>query len=216
MKKTQILIDLSILKTPYCGLGQIACNYCAYYKAHLTGEESVEYTFLVPKAFFGVAGPHAKYIESKHIYRILKCLLPYFDVWHAIHQLSHYSPWNARTKYLLAIHDFNYMYEKTGSKIQKYQRKIQHKVDRANRIVCISHFAKSETERFVDLKGKQVDVIYNGIQCLDEHKALKPVFSDENHPFFFTIGEVKEKKNFAVLLDMMKHFPEYELYIAGN
>lgn len=34
--------------------------------------------------------------------------------------------------------------------------------------------------------------------------------------FFFTIGQIRRKKNFHLLVDVMRHFPEYDLYICGD
>ncbi|MDR1762307.1 MAG: glycosyltransferase, partial [Bacteroidales bacterium] len=66
-------------------------------------------------------------------------------------------------------------------------------------------------------RGKQIEVIYNGVEFLDAQKAQRPATCVENDkPFFFTIGLVREKKNFHTLLDCMKLFPEKQLYIAGE
>ncbi|WP_321335216.1 glycosyltransferase [uncultured Bacteroides sp.] len=37
-----------------------------------------------------------------------------------------------------------------------------------------------------------------------------------NRPFFFSLGQVRKKKNFHILVDVMKNFPEYDLYISGQ
>ncbi|MGM9782327.1 MAG: glycosyltransferase, partial [Paludibacteraceae bacterium] len=113
-------------------------------------------------------------------------------------------------------HDFNFVYEKRGRTITKYLRKIQRKVDAADKIVCISQFAKHETEKFMHLHGAPIDVVYNGIERIDLQPDSVPTQVDAERPFLFTIGEVKEKKNFHVLLDMMRYLPQYQLYIAGN
>ena len=211
----KILIDLSILKTPNCGLGQVALNYGRFFKDYYAAQPELDIYLLVPKQYIGAFGNNVKYIRARKIYRLMPWLTGIrFDVWHAIHQLSRFRPFCKH--YILTIHDFNFVYEKSDSprKVKSYLAKIQHKVDRADRIVAISQFAKSETERYVKLNGKSVEVVYNGIERIDLHKAGKP--KSVREPFFFTIGEVKEKKNFHVLLDMMRLMPDYHLYIAGN
>ena len=216
MKKKRILVDLSILKNVNCGLGQIALNYGNFYKNEFIPSLLFDVYLLVPKKFIGQFGSNVKYIESAWWYKFFPCLLPKMTVWHAIHQRSHFSPFWKSTKYLLTIHDFNFAYEKTGKKRDKYLSDIQKNINRADKITCISHFAKADTERLADTKGKSIDVIYNGVEHLDQDLAQKPSFVQNEKPFFFTIGEVKEKKNFHTLIDLMKLFPEKMLYIAGN
>ena len=210
-----ILIDLSILKNVNCGLGQVALNYGYYFRDAYEPCADEQIYLLVPKNFVGQFGHAVKYVVARKIYRLFPWLIGRrFDVWHAIHQLSRYTPFCR--KYVLTIHDFNFVYEKQGHKIDKYLRKIQRKVDAADKIVCISQFAKRETEKFVQLHGKSIYVVYNGIERIDLQPDSRPSQVDATQPFVFTIGEVKEKKNFHVLLDMMSHLPQYQLYIAGK
>ena len=52
-----ILIDLSILRHPYCGLGQIALNYGRWYARHAQGlEPGTAVTLLVPRSHIGAFG----------------------------------------------------------------------------------------------------------------------------------------------------------------
>ena len=210
-----ILIDLSILKNVNCGLGQVALNYGYYFRDVYQPVANEQIYLLVPKHFVGQFGHAVKYVVARKIYRLFPWLIGQrFDVWHAIHQLSRYKPYCR--KYVLTIHDFNFVYEKRGRTITKYLRKIQRKVDAADKIVCISQFAKHETEKFMHLHGAPIDVVYNGIERIDLQPDSVPTQVDAERPFLFTIGEVKEKKNFHVLLDMMRYLPQYQLYIAGN
>ena len=209
----RILIDLSILKNVHCGLGQVALNYGYFFRDNYVPQAGEQVYLLVPKSFVGAFGDKVRYIQARKIYRIMPWLIGIrFDVWHAIHQLSRYRPFAKH--YVLTIHDFNFIYEKTGPKTQKYLRMVQHKVDKAERVLAISEFAKKETERYMRLDGKRVEVIYNGIERID----LKPeeALPDVQQPYLFSIGEIKEKKNFHVLLEMMARLPKLQLYIAGK
>lgn len=215
MNKTlNILIDLSILKNVNCGLGQVALNYGYFFRDNYLPKDNEQIYLLVPANFVGKFGDKVKYIACKKIYRIFPFLMfKHFDVWHAIHQLSRYQPF--AKKYILTIHDFNFVYEKLGRKVTKYLKKIQKKVNRADQIVCISNFAKEETEKFMQLAGKSISVVYNGIERIDLQPQTKPQ-TTICEPFFFSIGEVKEKKNFHVILNMMAQMPQYHYYLAGK
>lgn len=208
-----VLIDLSVLKNINCGLGQVAYNYGKYLKDHPIQDFTV--SLLLPKEYFGAFGNHVKYIESKKIYRRHPRFLPPIDLWHSIHQLSSFQPPHSVFN-LLTIHDLNFVYEKQGKKVEKYMKKILKEIKYANKITVISQFTKNDIHRIIrdDL---DIEVIYNGVEQLTPKDELHPTFAiDETKPFLFTIGEIKPKKNFHVLLDAMKLMPEYNLYLAGN
>lgn len=208
----RILIDLSILKNIHCGLGQVALNYGYFFRDEYEPVSGEEIYLLVPKLYVGAFGDKVHYIAARKIYRIMPWLIgKRFDVWHAIHQLSRYKPFAAH--YILTIHDFNFVYEKQGSKVDDYLRKIQAKADRADAITAISEFARQETRHYLHT-DKPISVIYNGIERIECQPQQMP--ANIKQPYLFSIGELKPKKNFHVLIDIMRHLPEYELYIAGN
>lgn len=208
----RILIDLSILKNIHCGLGQVALNYGYFFRDVYQPKAGEEIYLLVPKAYVGAFGDKVRYIPARKIYRIMPWLMGIrFDVWHAIHQLSRYQPFARR--YVLTIHDFNFVYEKQGAKVEAYLKKIQAKVNRADVIAAISEFAKEETLRYMHT-DKPIHVVYNGIERIDTAPEQAP--QQIQQPYLFSIGEIKPKKNFHVLVDMMRHLPDLQLYVAGN
>lgn len=208
----RILIDLSILKNIHCGLGQVALNYGYFFRDVYQPKAGEEIYLLVPKAYVGAFGDKVRYIRARKIYRIMPWLMGIrFDVWHAIHQLSRYQPFARH--YVLTIHDFNFVYEKQGAKVDSYLKKIQAKVNRADVIAAISEFAKEETLRYMHT-DKPIQVIYNGIERIDAAPEQAP--QQIQQPYLFSIGEIKPKKNFHVLVDMMRQLPDLQLYVAGN
>ncbi|RNC64272.1 glycosyltransferase family 1 protein [Proteiniphilum sp. X52] len=215
--KKRLLVDLSSLKNLYSGLGQIALSYGYYFKDNYHAHTSLyELTLLVPKRYIGAFGNKMKYISSTNWFRkYCPYTFPKFDIWHSIHQLSRFGPFHSSTKLILTIHDLNYLYERTGNSKIRRHRRLQKKIDRADEIVCISEFTKREVERELQLHDKECKVIYNKVQLLDERMASRPAF-DVIQPFFFTLGIIKRKKNFHVLLDLMKLIPEKHLYIIGS
>ncbi|HPH62569.1 MAG: glycosyltransferase family 4 protein [Paludibacteraceae bacterium] len=210
----RVLIDLSILKHINCGLGQVAYNYGCYFGSETPSD--LDIYLLLPRQYFGAFGDKVHYVESKKIYRILPFLLPKYDLWHSIHQLSHYRPGYSGTLNLLTIHDLNFIHEKTGEKVLKYLKKLEKKVKRADKITSISNYAKKDILQNMNLE-KEIEVIYNGVEKMSPVGEQKPSFAvDDQKPFLFSIGQIKAKKNFHVLLDAMKRMPEYNLYIAGQ
>lgn len=214
--KKRLLVDLSSLKNIYSGLGQIALSYGNYFKENYKSDSfPYDLTLLVPRKYFGKFGNEVHYISSSNILRKNKLLpFPKYELWHSIHQLSRYRPAYEDTKYILTIHDLNFLYEKTANSRRRRFKKIQNKVDRANEIVCISHFTKKEVEKNLSLNGKECKVIYNRVPLINNDLAVKPGFQIFG-PFFFTLGVINPKKNFHVLLDLMKLMPDRHLYITG-
>jgi glycosyltransferase involved in cell wall biosynthesis len=213
----KILVDLSSLNNIYCGFGQIALAYGNYFKENYKRKDTgYSLTLLMPKAMFGMFGNEVCYVSSSSwLKKHCRYLFPTFDIWHATHQLSRFKPAYSRTKFILTIHDLNYLYETTGKKYKRNQRRLQRKVRRADEIICISEFTKQETLKNLNVDGKTCKVIYNGVKNLIGKPMAKPA-AEIKKPFFLTIGTVLRKKNFHVLLDMMKLMPDRNLYIAGE
>ena len=213
-KPTQrVLIDLSVLRNYNCGLGQVAYNYGMYFKEH--PNRNLNIYLLVPKQYIGAFGYSVKYITSRKIYRSMPWLMPKFDVWHSIHQLNSFPPPKSVLN-LLTIHDLNFVYEKQGRKVNKYMKKILQEIRRANKITAISQYTKNDILRLIH-NGLDIDVIYNGVEKLYAKDEIVPQYPvDTTKPFLFSIGEIKPKKNFHVLLDAMKLMPEYNFYLAGK
>lgn len=213
----KILIDLSILRHPWCGLGQIAMSYGQWYAAHPeTIVEGCEVTLLVPKAFVGAFGDKVDYLEARDIYRLLPCLMPRYDLWHSIHQMSPFRPSSRSTRRIVTIHDVNFIYEKRGTKRQKYTHRLQRECDSADEICFISRFAQKDTAKHIDIGGKPQHVIYNGVATLTEGTQEPVAQASDGTPFMLSIGVLKAKKNLHTLLPMMDLMPGFRLIIAGD
>jgi len=214
MKK--VLIDLSVLKHINCGLGQIAYNYARYWSENAKNLD-FEITFLLPKKYVGAFGDDVSYLTPSWIYDLSKLFLPKFDVWHSIHQMSRFRPAMLNhTKNLLTVHDINFIYEKKGRSFKRYCNKFIKRFSRADRIVFISNFTKNDVLSHFSIQ-KPYEIIYNGVEFGDPGSERKPQlpFADESR-FLFSIGQIRQKKNFHVLLDAMKLLPQYNLILAGE
>lgn len=204
----KILIDLNKLSNLNCGLGQVALNFG---KALAETNTDIELHFLLPKKY-------VNFFNNKQIYYhtnsdIKKYLKKNkFDLWHSIHQDPDILP-NDNTPLLLTIHDLNFLEEKGELKAQKRLKKIQTIVNKAVHISFISQYTKQVCLNNLIINENNTSVIYNGVNCA---KPEKYEFNDLINNFFFTIGVLKPKKNFHVLIPLMKHFPDYKLIIAGT
>ena len=216
---TKLLIDLSMLRHPHCGLGQVALNYgrwAPYILSQLSAHiPDLQLTLLVPRSHLGSFGSQVSYVEAKPLLRSFPVLFPQYDLWHSIHQLSPFRPTHT-TPRLLTIHDLNFLYEKHGAKQQRYLRRLQRECDSASTVCFISQFARSTALQHLKLDGKELHTVYNGVEQTTAGPQERPAAVDPEKPFLLCIGVVKAKKNVHCLLPAMDRLPAYTLIIAGN
>lgn len=204
-----VIVDCEKMKYPNTGL----FFFCDMLSKALVKEcnNSNDLGFYVPSKYVGRWGKDFYYkkknlFDKICIFNPLKCKL-----WHTTFQLAHYLPVNG--KILLTVHDLNFLYEKSQKKQIKYMARMQKLIDRADRIVAISEFTKTDLLKHTNIGGKRIDVIYNGCNEYDG-----PITEPEIKPsrdFIFSISTVLPKKNFHVLPCLLVN-NNYELIIAGN
>lgn len=210
MKK--ILIDIFKVKDIYSGLGQFSINFAEEIISNKTID--LDITFLVPGNFRHESITEVNYTKANFRKRYLPNLNKKYDIWHSLHQFPAHFP-NSASKHILTIHDLNFLIEKNKSKASAYLKKLQENINKADVLTAISNYTKKQIEENIDLKGKTVHTIYNGVKVNSFENITKPAFAG-NKKFFFAISVFKEKKNFHALLPLMKHFEDYQLIIAGN
>lgn len=205
MKK--IAIDLCKLSNLNCGLGQVALNY-----GKILSEKNTEFElhYIVPKEFIGYFGDkNIVYHKESKIKQNLSSLK--FNLWHSIHQEPKIIP-KDNTPILLTVHDLNFLEEKSKRKAQKRLKKLQKTIHKSYEFIFISNFSKTVAENNLDFSGKDRFIIYNGVVTSNEETPIEDIKSK----FFFSLGVFKKKKNFEVLVPIMKYFPDYKLIIAGD
>lgn len=215
-KKRSVFIDLRYLKYLTNGFGQLSLFYAGYFLQNPHKFVDLDITLLVPKEFVNKFGHHVKYVPMRKIYKVLPFLLPKFDIAHSISQQIKYAPVSDKTFRIVTVHDLNFLYEKTPTKAKKRLKATQSRIDLADMITVISKFTRKEIEIHLDPKNTPIVLNYNGVLDLTNLPAEQPYFINTDRKFFFTIGQILAKKNFHVLLDLMKLMPEYDLYICGD
>ena len=208
----RVLIDLERLRQPYSGLGQVAWNL----GRELLAEQDFDWqpVFLLPRNRQGMFGETVEYEVPSWRRRLVPRLAPRYSLWHFLHQDASYFP-APGTPAVLTIHDLNFLDEKSPQKAARRLARVQSLVDRSQAITVISEFTRKRIEEHLDLGQRPVHVIHNG-PCTDpDGEARKPV-SAPDRPFLFSIGVVRPKKNFHVLVDMLPNLPDFALVVAGN
>lgn len=203
------MLDVTKLSNPYSGLGQFSLHLG---EALIKNAGDEELQFLM-------SAHQQPYFQSSRRQVIgrwdrLLGVSTDADVWHSFFQGSPYRPRKKSTKVVLTVHDLNFMHKYTGWKQRRALTQLQHEVDRADALVAISNYTRQEMITHLRLSDQEVKVIYNGMNPV-EGLDRQPSFAT-SAKFFFTIGIIAPKKNFHVLLPLMKEFPDHQLIIAGN
>lgn len=208
----KIVFDCERVKHPYTGL----YTFCSQLGAALinTVKAQDNLSFFVACQNEGFLGKNQSYVRQHFYNKWLSVSIKDLNIWHAAHQLSEYSGGDSKTKKVLTVHDLNYLYTKSSpSVISKYKKKHQKILDTADSIVAISQYVKRDILEHLDVKGKEVNVIYNGYEVREYPDFNTPEYKPEK-PFILALGTVVVKKNFHVLPTLLKN-NDYELIIAG-
>lgn len=163
---------------------------------------------------FGDKFKYHKY-RSFHRYKPFRPL-DKFDLWHSVNQNSKIEP-RVDTKYLLTIHDVNFVEEISSDMSHKRNRLFLEKLNKATAITYISEFAKKQTHQYFKVPNVPEHIIYNGnpiSTLLDTTNFVSSVPVDK--PFFYTIGDFIERKNYVSIVNMMKLLKDFNLIISGN
>ncbi|MFH7011202.1 glycosyltransferase family 4 protein [Flavobacterium sp. FlaQc-52] len=156
-----------------------------------------------------------------HKYRTLhrhKAFRPFskFDLWHSVNQNSKLEP-RTPSKYLLTIHDVNFVEEVSSDMSNRKNRLFIDKLNKATAITYISEFAKKQTHDYFNVPNVSEHVIHNGnpiSTLLDTSGFVSAVPLDK--PFFYTIGDFIERKNYTSIINMMRLMKDFNLIISGN
>lgn len=212
MSASRPLISIDTYRTavPHSGLGQFSIRFAEY----ATKMGAGEFNFEVfgwnlkehPLSEYGKAAKwHHRYVRTGRK----------ADLWHSLYQLPSHLPASG-TKWLLTIHDLNFLYEKSEAKAAKYLKKLRAEVAGADYLTCISDYTAADVRKHIQVGDKPLEVIHNGVELISFDNPSQPSFVTANRPFFFSIGIFNAKKNFHSLLPLMNRFPNHLLVIAGD
>ncbi|MBK9271213.1 MAG: glycosyltransferase family 4 protein [Saprospiraceae bacterium] len=207
-----ILVDLYKLKDINTGLGQFSIQFAKALVSHPQFNPD-HFTFLKGTEMATHLQQY-KTISPAIQRRYLSFLNRGFGLWHSLHQFPSFIP-DKNSKWLLTIHDLNFLIEKNPIKQKKYLGRLIKNVNRADCITCISKFTQDQLTSHLDVGNKRTEIIPNGVDLI-EFPGHTPKLNVEGSKFFFSIGVFEEKKNFEVLLPMMHFFKNHLLILAGN
>lgn len=208
-----VFLESHNIKNPYFGFGQFNLHLIrALAKLeHSNYEITLHVSDIATlKKEFGKKFNYKKYrsFSRYSLFRIRKK----YDVWHAMNQNTKIEPFHD-LPYVLTVHDVHFATENDAERLQRFKEKLR----RASVITYISEYAKKETHAHFEVPKIPERVIYNGNPILEirELSNYRPTLKIKK-PFFFSIGDFLERKNFHALVEMMQFLPDWNLIISGN
>lgn len=211
-----IIFDCERMKYPDTGLYHYCKNLGRYLEKNIRLQEE-QLFFYTPPGEQDWSFRRSNHITQHPLHKFILPATGQYAIWHATYQNTHYMPLrNRNIKVVLSIHDLNFLYDerKSAAKKGKYLQYLQQLINRADALVCISEFSKKDVLQHCDIKNKPLTVIHNGSNLLEE-PALSSRSYRPKKPFLFSIGVMHRKKNFHVLLPLLRQ-NTMELLIAGR
>jgi glycosyltransferase involved in cell wall biosynthesis len=134
------------------------------------------------------------------------------EIYHGLSQELPYGIENATCKSVVTIHDFIFkLYPQFYKKpdIAIYDKKMHMAIETADHIVCISEQTAKDLDKFYDIKGRSVSVIYQSAASIYEtyDPALANVsvitkYSIPDH-YVISVG-MNERKNLESIIEAMR------------
>jgi glycosyltransferase involved in cell wall biosynthesis len=170
------------------------------------------YTYPAQDGFLGEA---VEYVRQRRFHRWYFPRHGEYDVVHFADQYCRFGPRRVDARTVMTVHDLNQAHEHpAGSrKLGRYLRRVARKIAGVDRVVVISEFVKEDVLRFFPEARDKISVIYNGADFSCAPDGHQPRYTPPG-PFLFTVGMVCPKKNFHVLVPLLRG-NDYTLVIAG-
>ncbi len=212
----KIFFEAEKLVDMYCGLGQ----YCYHLFSALQELERELFALTYPDLLqkWQLPGePLYRWKRKLPSFLRLNALFAHADLYHITHQDSLFFNMIKSKKKVLTIHDLNFLHEKNYLDSEKMKAVLQEKINSIDGIVYISHFTRSEVHRHFNIPARiDEQVIYNGVKLLSKQQSVEQVEKITGQ-YLFSIGTVVKKKNFHVLIPLLKKLPEdFSIVLAGS
>lgn len=206
------ILDCERMKYQFTGLYSFCLELGKALKNQIRRDENL--SFYLPENRKGIFGNDDSYIIQRSLHKFFMPGTSGINVWHSTYQNSNYFPFKSSSKIILTIHDLNFLHEDVKpEKRKKILADLQRKIDRADRLVVISDFVKNDVKQHLHLNNTPVSTIYNGCNRPQIADPVKPSVIPVN-PFIFSVGTINAKKNFHVLVPLLRD-KNLSLVISG-
>ncbi len=215
----RLILDCDLMKYPFSGLYQYCHQLTENVNIQLEKSgQAPMYQYLPPRGKLVLPMQSHHLIERKW-HRLIAPFMRDCKVWHAPFQSGRIVPIKQKfpnLKVVLTLHDLNVLHE--GKPEEDQQKSLAHTqslIDRSDALVCISKFTKNDVLDHCHVGNKPIHVIYNGVDPVPAAVTAAPDYRP-TRPFLLGIGYLNAKKNFHVLVPLLKANPDLELILIGR
>jgi len=115
-----------------------------------------------------------------------------------VHVVHHFAPPVRRAKLVVTIHDLSFEYPEFAiEQAELYARDARRAVERADCVVAVSEFTKSELVRHYGVAPSRIRVVHGGVAGARWETDTPP--SVTGGPYFLVVGKVEPRKNLLEL-----------------
>jgi glycosyltransferase involved in cell wall biosynthesis len=213
-----VFLDCDLMKHPNSGLYHYCLNLGTYTDP-LLRQNGDRMGFFVPRSERNSFGPGSYTVTEGD--RIRNFFIPFLKtctIWHAPFQTGRIYPDRKKhphIRVLLTIHDLNALHEGKPAEEQRNSlARTQSLIDQSDAIVCISDFCRKDVLTHCKVGSKPIYVIHNGTHKVHDAQMGLESYKPKR-PFLFGMGYVNSKKNYHVLIPLLKN-ENIEIVIAGR
>jgi len=213
----RIIIDSSPLRYLHTGLGQFSYHLLEELgrlpmdKGRVIALVHPRFANRVPP---GIAWTPANWVRRHAPAALQPFVNPQGKVWHMTTENTRLTGIPRGAELVLTIHGLHFLDESPPAAAARELAKVQTLVDRASVISVVSQFTEALVRKKLRVSSQPVEVIPNGI-AYTAGLARRPAWAPDRK-FLFSVGTFFSRKNFHVLIPMMKHLPGYHLVLAGD
>ncbi len=217
----KIVIELNEIYNRNVGLGEFTFQlgrHLTQRASMLKEKYNIELYFIVPSSSAGIFGNRVKYIAVPHVLRRFVRYNPlHADICHISHQFSKMRYMMFARHNLMTVHDINFIYEKSETKLPKYEQYFRQRLRHVDYLTYISSFVREDVDRHFapNIPNR---VIYNGVINLntDGQNFADLKRFDLPERYLLHVSSLQPKKNPQLLFEMMRHLGEEHLVLVGN
>lgn len=209
----KILVDVERGKYPHSGVGFFAS--CLTSGLAQTEGEQPRSSHLV---YYAPRGYEVDGCCRRHYgwHRLVNPTVWDVSLVHITHQLQTYFPrLGAGCRCVLTLHDLNFLYEElTPAQRRRRLCTVRRNIERADVVVCISHFVKACLLEHRDLfclkPDVRLEVIHNGLR-FGGYEACSPkgLHLPQGAEYLLSIGVLHHKKQQHTLVEMLSLLPKH-------
>lgn len=106
-------------------------------------------------------------------------------------------PLYSRIPFVFTIHDLMHLFYYTSWHRMYYQQVIARLARKAQQIITVSHFSKTQLVELLGIDERLITVVYNGVD--EVYRKNTAVFQSET-PYFLYVGNRRKNKNIPAML----------------